>query len=96
MDIAQRRIKRRLDDQLLEHLRAHCAEQAARIEELETDNARLIREAEDADRRADMFQDIVNAMQDSDNPPAHVGITTDGSIVLLPPEPAAQQARVLS
>ena len=90
MDIALRLIMRRLDDQLLEHLRAHCAEQAARIDELEAQVERLRNEAIDADGRADMWHDLFNRLQDDMDPPAHVGITTDGSIVLLPPEPPAQ------
>lgn len=96
MDIALRRLLRRLDDQLLEHLRAHCAEQAARIDELEAENERLARDAWDADQRAQMWMDMNRLLNDDDQPPAHIGITTDGSIVLLPPEPAAPEARVLS
>lgn len=96
MDIALRLIMRRLDDQLLEHLRAHCAEQAARIDELEAENERLARDAWDADQRAQMWMDMNRLLNDDDQPPAHIGITTDGSIVLLPPEPAAPDARVLS
>lgn len=99
MDIALRRLLRRLDDQLLEHLRAHCAEQAARIDELEAhcatleaDNERLAREAWDADQRAEMWMDMNRLLNEEEHPPAHVGITTDGSIVLLPREPAAQVA----
>lgn len=101
MDIALRLIMRRLDDQLLEHLRAHCAEQAARIDELEArcakleaDNERLARDAWDADQRAQMWMDMNHLLNEDSNPPAHIGITTDGSIVLLPPEPAATEARV--
>lgn len=90
MDIALRLIMRRLDDQLLEHLRAHCAEQAARIDELEAQVERLRNEAIDADGRADMWHDLANRLQDDMDPPAHIGITTDGSIVLLPTEPAEQ------
>lgn len=96
MDIALRLLMRRLDDQLLEHLRAHCAEQAARIDELEAQVERLRNEAIDADGRADMWHNLVNRLQDDMDPPAHVGITTDGSIVVLPPEPTAPDARVLS
>lgn len=96
MDIAQRRIKRRLDDQLLEHLQEHCFVQAEVIEYQKAEIARLRNELIDAEVRSEMWHDVVNRLQDSDNPPAHIGITTDGSIVLLPPEPAAQQARVLS
>ncbi len=96
MDIALRLLLRRLDDQLLEHLRAHCAEQAARIDELEAQVERLQNEAINADARADMWMDMNRLLNDDGQPPAHIGITTDGSIVLLPPEPAAQQARVLS
>ncbi|MCP4637787.1 MAG: hypothetical protein GY848_15105 [Methyloversatilis sp.] len=96
MDIALRLIMRRLDDKLLEHLRAHCAEQAARIDELEAENERLARDAWDADQRAQMWMDMNRLLNDDDQPPAHIGITTDGSIVLLPPEPAAPDARVLS
>lgn len=94
MDIALRLIMRRLDNQLLEHLRAHCAEQAARIDELEAENERLARDAWDADQRAQMWMDMNRLLNDDDQPPAHIGITTDGSIVLLPPEPAATEARV--
>lgn len=90
MDIALRLIMRRLDDQLLEHLRAHCAEQAVRIDELEAQVERLQNEAIDADARADMWHGLVNRLQDDMDPPAHIGITTDGSIVLLPAEPAEQ------
>lgn len=96
MDIALRRIKRRLDDQLLEHLQEHCFAQAAVIEYQKAEITRLRNELIDAEARSEMWHDVVNRLQDSDNPPAHIGITTDGSIVLLPPEPAAQQARVLS
>jgi len=99
MDIALRRLLRRLDDQLLEHLRAHCAEQAARIDELEAQivlldekNERLRDEVIDADGRAEMLRDIVARLQDGANPPGHVGITTDGSIVLLPAEPERARA----
>lgn len=97
MDTSLRRLLRRLNDQLLEHLQAHCAEQDARINELEAQialleqkNERLRDEVIDADGRADMWHDIFARLQDSANPRAHVGITTDGSIVLLPAEPAAQ------
>lgn len=83
MDIALRLIMRRLDDQLLEHLRAHCAEQAVRIDELEAQVERLQNEAIDADARADMWHGLVNRLQDDIDPPAHVGITTDGSLVLM-------------
>lgn len=90
MDIALRLIMRRLDDQLLEHLRAHCAEQAARIDELEAENERLRDDAWDADQRAQMWMDMNHLLNEDSNPPAHIGITTDGSIVLLPAEPAEQ------
>jgi len=92
MDIALRRLLRRLDDQLLEHLRAHCAEQAARIDELEAENERLAREAWDADQRAEMWMDMNRLLNEEEHPPAHVGITTDGSIVLLPAEPEGARA----
>lgn len=94
MDITLRLIMRRLDDQLLEHLRAHCAEQAARIDELEAENERLAREAWDADQRAQMWMDMNHLLNEDSHPPGHIGITTDGSIVLLPPEPAATEAQV--
>ncbi|MCK9550280.1 hypothetical protein [Aquamicrobium sp.] len=92
MDIALRRLLRRLDDQLLEHLRAHCAEQAARIDELEAENERLARDAWDADQRAQMWMDMNHLLNEAEHPPGHVGITTDGSIVLLPAEPERARA----
>lgn len=92
MDIALRRLLRRLNDQLLEHLRAHCAEQAARIDELEAENERLTREAWDADQRAQMWMDMNHLLNEDGHPPGHVGITTDGSIVLLPAEPERARA----
>lgn len=92
MDIALRRLLRRLNDQLLEHLQAHCAEQAARIDELEAENERLAREAWDADQRAQMWMDMNHLLNEDGHPPGHVGITTDGSIVLLPAEPERARA----
>lgn len=83
MDIALRLITRRLDEQLLEHLRAHCAEQAARIEELEAENARLRNELMAAEDCSQMWHDLACRLQDEIDPPAHVGITTDGSLVLM-------------
>lgn len=90
MDIALRLIMRRLDDQLLEHLRAHCAEQAVRIDELEAENERLRNDAWDADQRAQMWMDMNHLLNEDGHPPGHIGITTDGSIVLLPADPPAQ------
>ena len=96
MDTSLRRLLRRLNDQLLEHLREHCAVQAAVIDYQMEEIARLRNELIDAEVRTEVWHDMVSRMQHDMDPPAHVGITTDGSIVLLPPEPAATEARVLS
>jgi predicted nuclease with TOPRIM domain len=82
MDIALRRLLRRLNDQLLEHLRAHCAEQAARIEELEAENAKLNEAVNWFQSTTEMWQDIAMRMEEADEP-SRLGLTKAGQVIVM-------------
>lgn len=70
----------------LEHLRAHCAQLAERIEALETENADLKRELRWAEQWCDMWRDIVQLRNERDNEHTHISLMVDGTVVLLPPQ----------
>lgn len=75
-------IVRKLHAAELQHLRGLAAEQQAEIERLQAQVAELTREAQWADSRADMFQDLAHELQ-SLTPGARVGLTMDGHLGLL-------------
>jgi hypothetical protein len=84
MDKTLRGLRQRLDADKLTHLEALCAEQARRIQELEEENARLKRDAEDAERTAEMWHGIAFDMAaDTD---AQIGITRDGAVGIVATE----------
>ena len=83
------RLQRRLERDTLEHLRTHCAELAARIEALETENAELKRELRWAEQSCDMWRDIVHLRDERENEHTHIGLMVDGTVVLLPPQTPA-------
>lgn len=87
MDKGLQRLLSRLDKDLLAHLQVLCAEQAARIDELEAENERLKREAQDAERTADMWHGIAFDMAaDTD---AQIGITAECEVGIVAGEVTA-------
>lgn len=81
MDKTLQRLLSRLDKNLLAHLQAHCVEQAARIDELEAQNARLENELADAERCADMWHGL--AFEMAADPDVQIGITQEGELVIV-------------
>jgi hypothetical protein len=93
LDAAEKRaIQRRLDRWELDHLRAHAAELAQRLEDAERRASEAERRAWDAEARADMFHDL--AMQLEDEMPSHqaVGLTRDGALLLVETDPSPRKA----
>jgi uncharacterized membrane protein YqiK len=85
------RIQSRLDRDALAHLREHCAEQATRIAELESQVEALQRKADAAAANAEMWAEMWNQQRDHDLDVARdrgehyrIGITQDCQIVRLP------------
>lgn len=74
---------RRLHRAELDHLREHCAELAARIDELEA----ALRDAED---RAEHWHDqAVQLMNDISSHGHVIGLTRDGQLHMLAPQESA-------
>lgn len=87
------RIQSRLDRDALAHLREHCAEQAARITELES-------QVEALQRDVDMWSDMWMQQRDHDldverdrDERYRIGITQDCQIVRIPVVPNPNEAR---
>lgn len=74
-------LRRRLERAELDHLRQICAEQAARIERLESDLSDARFQAECENLRADMWHDMFHDMAEQTG--ASVGITPAGQVGLV-------------
>lgn len=74
-------IRRRLERAELDLLREVVSDQAARIEALEAELAEANRAADWADTRADLFQDMANALADQTD--AQIGITRAGEVGVI-------------
>lgn len=89
-DRTLQRLRQRLDSWALEHLRAHAAELANRIEALEAEIETTRDEARRAWAAADQWHDdhmtLLHEMMDMG---AQVGITRDGEVLVSPPTEAA-------
>lgn len=82
------RLRHRLESAELEHLRALVAEQAAEIERLAAENARLEDDAAAADRFAHFWREQHDQLQDAyytGTPAPAVGITRAGELVGVAP-----------
>lgn len=71
----------RLEADRVTALEAFCAEQAKRIQELEEENARLKREAEDFERTAEMWHGIAFEMAADQD--VQIGITQGEELVIV-------------
>ena len=80
-DIGLTRLYRRLERDTLTHLRQHCAEQAARIDQLEAQVERLQRDLRNAEMAAEMWHQVAfDAAADHDVP---IGVTRDGQVGIV-------------
>ena len=92
MDTSLKRILSRLDQSLLTHLQAHCVEQAARIDELEAQVARLTHDLTNAEMAAEMWHQLALDMTTDASP--QISITRDGQVgVLQGTEPIASECK---
>lgn len=83
------RLRARLDRDLLAHLQAHCAEQAARIEALTVQVEQLQREVFEADSACEMWCNTAHALMNPEGGPApEVGITRTGQIIVMQGAPS--------
>ena len=80
-DIGLTRLYRRLERDTLTHLRQHCAEQAARIDQLEAQVESLQRDLSNAEMAAEMWHQVAfDAAADHDVP---IGVTRDGQVGIV-------------
>lgn len=81
MDKTLQDLLQRLDVDKLKHLEALCVEQAKRIQDLEEENARLKREAEDFERTAEMWHGLAFDMAAEQD--VQIGVTQGEELVIV-------------
>jgi predicted RNase H-like nuclease (RuvC/YqgF family) len=80
-------IRRRLEKLELDHLRAHAAELAQKIESMESEIAELQKQLGYAERCAESWrEDCLRMMEESLPPGGAIGLTKDGSLHIMTPD----------